>query len=978
MGHRPYTLSRIFKALLTSCAVLIFLFAQSSDAFLENCRTASTYTCTPSDSNFMVPSGPPFIVSNCVLIACPSVMLADNTALVLNNVTFSNSYDRNGAIKTWGVNVRINMTSVRFVNCKHDDPLSSGVITSSASGSVYIFRDVQFLNNIAKAATIFIDGSGGNVFDFDGLLIDGTRTNNAWIGHGIVSHRANISIKNSIMRNMVSAFYCSSQSNCVVQNSSFYDLEGSFGGLGLWVDSRSTALIQDSRFYNIKSRNGGNGGVALRSYNGVTLRVERSIFRNLTSTSEGGGFIVQLESTFTFVDCLIEEVHNGMNNGGVFMIYDRGNVNLINTIIQNTSGSTNFHFELYGLLQATNVTMRNFTGGYAGIHAGYATSTVLTDTIIESHSSSGITMASDSRVETLGNTIFRNNKGQAIDIDGKATLRLGGNTLITNNTGYAAGGISTTAKSQPSIIFDSTDIAIYGNKASQSVSNGFNFGHSNLGGISIAVRGGGLGVTKLPGITDNLYVSDPNVADDFIKSNLMGSFVKATTYGRACRIVRNTTVSSYSLLLSQGIPSFELTTLDYFNNSASVNLNSIVIVRVKEVKQNASLIGESIKSIVNEETRSVIFSGLTLANVQPGNYSLRIDTVGTALSPLPNQTSALSIDLSYQTCHPTEERLILEKSICAPVVRMAQTTRLSFSIINLIMAFLSLISTALLLFYQNVRIIRASSPKFLMIIGVGCALYSLSIGIQVVGISEGCMVAMWLNNLGFTMIFMSVILKTYRIQVIFNSKVRNKNKISLLKDTTMFIVLGSVLVIVIGALLAWTFVNPSKFVESFDQNVVVLDRCDKSAFSVIMIVIHLFVQLTGAYTAFMIRQIPSDYNESKQIGFTTYNWIIFGAIMIAIEQYLITDHNAAFYIKGASVALTTGITLYFLIVHKLLVCVLDPEKADAELSTGSEVVTANSRRASKASGRKKSLGHVLSQEQPRVHLSSTTSKTESV
>lgn len=49
---------------------------------------------------------------------------------------------------------------------------------------------------------------------------------------------------------------------------------------------------------------------------------------------------------------------------------------------------------------------------------------------------------------------------------------------------------------------------------------------------------------------------------------------------------------------------------------------------------------------------------------------------------------------------------------------------------------------------------------------------------------------------------------------------------------------------------------------------------------------HILIELVAAYLAYGVRDVPSQFNESKSVGLITYNWILFGGVLYPIAQVL--------------------------------------------------------------------------------------------
>ena len=114
----------------------------------------------------------------------------------------------------------------------------------------------------------------------------------------------------------------------------------------------------------------------------------------------------------------------------------------------------------------------------------------------------------------------------------------------------------------------------------------------------------------------------------------------------------------------------------------------------------------------------------------------------------------------------------------------------------------------------------------------------------------------WLHNLGFTLVFVSLILKTFRINVIFASDKQDINAAKSLSDMVLMKFLALALVGMTGLLVAWTVIEPTLESTKYLSDIAAVDRCSMGTFQVITIFVRIAVELLAAKMASDGRKAP--------------------------------------------------------------------------------------------------------------------------
>jgi len=127
--------------------------------------------------------------------------------------------------------------------------------------------------------------------------------------------------------------------------------------------------------------------------------------------------------------------------------------------------------------------------------------------------------------------------------------------------------------------------------------------------------------------------------------------------------------------------------------------------------------------------------------------------------------------------------------------------------------------------------------------------------------------------------------------------------------------LAFILAVNLVVLIVWTAVAPPYRVESIDiaaddsvgDSDEITYECDisfpSSVFVIILIVLQALLLAFNCVVSFLLRNIPSSFNESKHIAFTVYNSAIMMAVAIVLIIVFNDDKTAVLIIAALVTAL---------------------------------------------------------------------------
>ncbi|CAB3374541.1 Hypothetical predicted protein [Cloeon dipterum] len=171
--------------------------------------------------------------------------------------------------------------------------------------------------------------------------------------------------------------------------------------------------------------------------------------------------------------------------------------------------------------------------------------------------------------------------------------------------------------------------------------------------------------------------------------------------------------------------------------------------------------------------------------------------------------------------------------------------------------------------YGHVKVVRAASPVLLRVIALGAFLiYCTTIVMYPQPNMITCSLRVWLREIGFSLTYGALMLKTWRISVIF--RVRSAKAVRI-TDMDLLKRLGFIVGAFAALLLMRTLVAPPPVVvaKSADDLKAFLCRTDwwDHSFSLMEVVLLVW----GIWLCIGVRKAPSEFNESRFISMAIYN-----------------------------------------------------------------------------------------------------------
>eukprot|EP00917_Polyrhabdina_sp_WS-2016_P008964 GHVP01019970.1.p1 GENE.GHVP01019970.1~~GHVP01019970.1.p1 ORF type:complete len:813 (+),score=136.53 GHVP01019970.1:67-2505(+) len=257
--------------------------------------------------------------------------------------------------------------------------------------------------------------------------------------------------------------------------------------------------------------------------------------------------------------------------------------------------------------------------------------------------------------------------------------------------------------------------------------------------------------------------------------------------------------------------------------------------------------------------------------------------------------------------------------------------------------------------YENKEepVIRKASPIFCELIIFGAFLGYLSTIFWTLNQNKAtCILRGWTLAIGFALIVGNLLAKTYRIFKIFtNVKVTSV----VIKDSQLFLFSGVIVVYIVILMSVYTFGSPglpdAVIVQSEVDTLYRYIRCYPpnpiiNRTIVILLLSSCFVlAILGIVIAYLTRKVESSFNESKEILYTMYTFVLLACIVIPL-YFTSGDSRGSvereYILRSFSVLLGLFGALYFLFIPKILLAKAEKEeriREEGDATTGATTTT---------------------------------------
>ncbi|CAD7077338.1 unnamed protein product [Hermetia illucens] len=171
--------------------------------------------------------------------------------------------------------------------------------------------------------------------------------------------------------------------------------------------------------------------------------------------------------------------------------------------------------------------------------------------------------------------------------------------------------------------------------------------------------------------------------------------------------------------------------------------------------------------------------------------------------------------------------------------------------------------------YQQIKVVRAASPALLRVIALGAFfIYCTTIVMYPPPSLYTCTARIWLREIGFSLTYGALMLKTWRISVIFRVRSAKAVKIT---DAALLKRLGMICGVISVCLLIRTVVSPPEVVVGRTADDLKAFLCKTDWWDYTFTSMEVLFLAWGVRLCIMVRKAPSEFNESRFISMAIYN-----------------------------------------------------------------------------------------------------------
>ncbi len=207
------------------------------------------------------------------------------------------------------------------------------------------------------------------------------------------------------------------------------------------------------------------------------------------------------------------------------------------------------------------------------------------------------------------------------------------------------------------------------------------------------------------------------------------------------------------------------------------------------------------------------------------------------------------------------------EGFCDAPSQLSESARIGLTTTAALVGGLTAAGLAVIFINRKSRLVVPATPSVLLLILVGLIGFTMA-GVAIVQKqnAETCAAQILIMNLSFHLVVASLALKSWRLHRIFNATVLHKESI---RDWHLFVMVFGLLCVDIILLTTWQVVSPPAI--SYSGRCGTGDGNLGSILGLVMIVMKAVMLAGGMIIAYEIRDIPAQFNESRQMALAIYN-----------------------------------------------------------------------------------------------------------
>lgn len=202
---------------------------------------------------------------------------------------------------------------------------------------------------------------------------------------------------------------------------------------------------------------------------------------------------------------------------------------------------------------------------------------------------------------------------------------------------------------------------------------------------------------------------------------------------------------------------------------------------------------------------------------------------------------------------------------------------------------LVLFCAVILIRFESKVVFKAAAPTFLKAILLGSLMGYIAL--MFLGMDNGnsslgsasCQIYQWLLTNACTLVFASLLVKTYRIHRIFNE---SSLQVVRMTDAQLLVAVTVIQAVEVMINLVWSIHSPLRLTMVDIDDIRYFEQCSSDnflAFLIVSLVYKGIILLTGCWLSWQVRNAPAAFSESKQIFFSIYNLFFIASICLPLS-----------------------------------------------------------------------------------------------
>eukprot|EP01132_Coremiostelium_polycephalum_P000455 gene455-575_t len=242
-----------------------------------------------------------------------------------------------------------------------------------------------------------------------------------------------------------------------------------------------------------------------------------------------------------------------------------------------------------------------------------------------------------------------------------------------------------------------------------------------------------------------------------------------------------------------------------------------------------------------------------------------------------------------------------------------------FSITSGFCILVSLVTICLVLYYRNAKVIRSSSPSFCVAILFGAITIFTAIILWAQNPTNGiCRARIWMASLGYSFMLGNLIIKNWRIWLLFDNPKLKRRKIT---NWKLFPFVAGI--ILLDALILALWVGLGDIVAEqrtgidglgeFEYHNVCSSNKAGNVVLYILLIFHAIMLLVGCFISFKIKAVDiEEFNESKPISTTLYSisFCLFIIIPLMVSPQSVANQTIIICACGLFTTFSTLLILF--------------------------------------------------------------------